>query len=41
MPTLAVLTSGFAAAELTAAGAAAVFESVVELCQKLDQTSLG
>jgi HAD superfamily hydrolase (TIGR01509 family) len=38
--TLAVLTGGFAVAELKDAGAAAVFESVSELCQKLDQTPL-
>ncbi|HTU84246.1 MAG TPA: HAD family hydrolase [Solirubrobacteraceae bacterium] len=38
--TIAVLTGGFAAAELEEAGAAAVFESVVELCGKLDQTRL-
>jgi HAD superfamily hydrolase (TIGR01549 family) len=39
--TLAVLTGGFSAAELKDAGAIAVFESVRELCQKLDQTPLG
>lgn len=38
--TIAVRTGGFAAAELEDAGAAAVFESVVELCRKLDQTPL-
>ncbi len=40
VPTLAVRTGGFATEELKDAGAAAVFESVVELCQKLDQTPL-
>ena len=38
--TLAVRTGGFAISELADAGAAAVFESVTELCQKLDQTPL-
>jgi HAD superfamily hydrolase (TIGR01509 family) len=38
--TLAVLTGGFAAAELREAGAIDVFESVAELCSKLDQTPL-
>jgi HAD superfamily hydrolase (TIGR01509 family) len=36
--TLAVMTGGFAAQELTEAGATAVFESVDELHSKLDQT---
>jgi HAD superfamily hydrolase (TIGR01509 family) len=40
VPTITVLTGGFAAAELEDAGAAAVFESVVELCHRLDQTRL-
>ncbi len=40
VPTLAVRTGGFATAELNDAGAAAVFDSVLELCQKLDQTPL-
>ncbi|HEY1519901.1 MAG TPA: HAD family hydrolase [Solirubrobacteraceae bacterium] len=40
VPTITVLTGGFAAAELEDAGAAAVFESVTELCRELDQTSL-
>lgn len=40
VPTLAVRTGGFATAELEDAGAAAVFESVVELCGKLDETPL-
>jgi HAD superfamily hydrolase (TIGR01509 family) len=38
VPTLAVRTGGFAVAELEEAGAKAVFESVVELCERLDQT---
>jgi HAD superfamily hydrolase (TIGR01549 family) len=38
--TLAVLTGGFSVAELKDAGAVAVFESVRELCEKLDQTPL-
>jgi phosphoglycolate phosphatase-like HAD superfamily hydrolase len=40
VPTLAVRTGGFGVDELEEAGAAAVFESVVELCQRLDQTPL-
>jgi HAD superfamily hydrolase (TIGR01509 family) len=38
--TLAVRTGGFAVAELEDAGAAAVFESVVELCERLDSSPL-
>jgi HAD superfamily hydrolase (TIGR01509 family) len=38
--TLAVLTGGFAAPELRDAGALEVFESVAELCSKLDRTPL-
>ncbi|MEA2159483.1 MAG: hypothetical protein QOD66_1863 [Solirubrobacteraceae bacterium] len=38
--TIAVLTGGFAPEELTDAGAVAVYESVAELCAKLDDTSL-
>ena len=38
--TLTVLTGGFSKAELEDAGAVAVFESVAELCEKLDQTPL-
>jgi HAD superfamily hydrolase (TIGR01509 family) len=38
--TITVLTGGFAPAELEEAGALAVFESVAELCEKLDQTPL-
>lgn len=41
VPTVAVRTGGFAVAELEEAGAVAVFESVAELCEKLDQTPLG
>ena len=40
VPTLAVRTGGFGVDELREAGAAGVFESVIELCQKLDQTPL-
>ena len=40
VPALAVRTGGFATAELEEAGAAAVFESVVELCEKLEETPL-
>jgi len=38
--TIAVLTGGFAVAELREAGAVAVFESVAELRANLDQTAL-
>jgi HAD superfamily hydrolase (TIGR01509 family) len=38
--TIAVLTGGFAAQELTDAGAVSVFESVDELRQRLDDTAL-
>jgi HAD superfamily hydrolase (TIGR01509 family) len=40
VPTVAVLTGGFSAAELLAAGAAAVFESMGELRESLDDTPL-
>jgi HAD superfamily hydrolase (TIGR01509 family) len=40
VPTLTVRTGGFGADELHDAGAKAVFESVTELCEKLDQTPL-
>jgi HAD superfamily hydrolase (TIGR01509 family) len=40
VPTLTVRTGGFGADELKAAGAKAVYESVTELCEKLDQTPL-
>jgi HAD superfamily hydrolase (TIGR01509 family) len=40
VPTLAVRTGGFGTDELEDAGAKAVFESVTELCERLDQTSL-
>jgi HAD superfamily hydrolase (TIGR01509 family) len=39
--TIGVLTGGFSREELTEAGAAAVFESIAELCSRLDGTSLG
>lgn len=38
--TLAVMTGGFAEQELREAGAVAVYESVAELCQRLDETPL-
>ncbi len=38
--TLAVLTGGFAIEELTESGALAVYQSVSELCSKLDETPL-
>ena len=38
--TLAVMTGGFSAAELRDAGAVAVYESVVELREALDETAL-
>jgi HAD superfamily hydrolase (TIGR01509 family) len=38
--TIAVVTGGFAEQELTEAGAAAVFESVAELLERLDETRL-
>jgi HAD superfamily hydrolase (TIGR01549 family) len=41
VPTIAVLTGGFSPEELKAAGAAAVFESIVELRRDLDSTPLG
>jgi len=40
VPTVAVLTGGFSAAELREAGAAVVFESVAELRERLDETPL-
>jgi HAD superfamily hydrolase (TIGR01509 family) len=40
VPTLAVRTGGFGADELREAGAEAVFESVTELCERLDRTPL-
>jgi HAD superfamily hydrolase (TIGR01509 family) len=41
IPTIAVLTGGYSAAELQDAGAVAVFESLVALCEGLDRTPLG
>jgi hypothetical protein len=38
--TLAVLTGGFSVDELREAGALDVFESVRELCERLDRTPL-
>jgi HAD superfamily hydrolase (TIGR01549 family) len=40
IPTLAVLTGGFSEAELRERGAAAVFESLAELRERLDSTPL-
>jgi len=40
VPTLAVLSGGFGAEELREAGAVEVFESVAELCSRLDETGL-
>jgi len=41
VPTIAVLTGGFSAAELEKSGAVAVFESIVELRRRFDETPLG
>jgi HAD superfamily hydrolase (TIGR01549 family) len=38
--TLAILTGGFSEQELGEAGAASVFESLSELCERLDETAL-
>ena len=38
--TLAVMTGGFSEAELREAGAAAIYESVADLCERLDETPL-
>jgi HAD superfamily hydrolase (TIGR01549 family) len=40
VPTIAVLTGGFAESELRDAGAVAVFESIDELRERLDETAL-
>jgi HAD superfamily hydrolase (TIGR01509 family) len=40
VPTIAVLTGGFSESELRKAGASAVFESVAELLERLDQSVL-
>ncbi len=40
VPTVAILTGGFSDQELRQAGAGWVFESLSELCQRLDQTAL-
>jgi HAD superfamily hydrolase (TIGR01549 family) len=39
--TVGVITGGFSEAELRGAGAVAVFESLEELCERLDETPLG
>jgi HAD superfamily hydrolase (TIGR01509 family) len=41
VPTVAVLTGGFAIEELRGSGAVEVFESVAELCAELERTPLG
>ena len=41
VPTVAILTGGFSEAELREAVAAAVFESIVELRERLEETPLG
>src|SRR5204863_272110 len=41
VPTVAVLTGGFGADELEDAGAAVVFESIVELRERIGETPLG
>jgi len=38
--TIAVRTSGFAESELVESGAVGVFESIRELCERLDETPL-
>ena len=40
VPTVAILTGGFSDQELRQAGAKAVFESLTELCRRLDETPL-
>ena len=41
VPTVTVLTGGFSEQELRDAGAAAVFESLAELRERLDETPFG
>jgi HAD superfamily hydrolase (TIGR01549 family) len=40
VPTVAVLTGGFSEQELRQAGSVAVFESLTDLCERLDETPL-
>jgi HAD superfamily hydrolase (TIGR01549 family) len=40
VPTVAILTGGFSEQELRKAGAGSVFESLGELCERLDETPL-
>ena len=40
VPTVAILTGGFSEQELRQAGAQVVFESLAELCERLDETPL-
>jgi phosphoglycolate phosphatase-like HAD superfamily hydrolase len=41
VPAIAVRTGGFSGAELEEAGAACVFDSIVELAAAIDETPLG
>ena len=41
VPTIAVRTGGFSVDELEGAGAVAVFESIEELCRRIDETPFG
>jgi HAD superfamily hydrolase (TIGR01549 family) len=41
VPTVAILTGGYSEQELRDAGAVSVFESLTELCERLDETPLG
>jgi len=40
VPSVAILTGGFSEQELRKAGAGSVFESLGELCERLDETPL-
>jgi phosphoglycolate phosphatase-like HAD superfamily hydrolase len=40
VPTIAVMSGGFSEAELHDAGASAIYESVAELLERLDETAL-
>jgi HAD superfamily hydrolase (TIGR01549 family) len=40
VPTLAILTGGFSEQELRGAGAVTVYESLTDLCERLDETPL-
>lgn len=41
VPAIGILTGGFSAQELRESGAVAVFESVLDLCRRIDDTDLG